>query len=192
MLDLASFKQLVDAYPDRVTPITGDLGELYRFVGLPVENSFARRDVTKALGEKVRESFASGHAEVWTTFRNLREELIHCHVLDRAPLDPYFSVLDNLLNALQPGPRKTGPIGGDWAEAVRDAVDCVRVDDWSKGLPRQKVYARQFELAAAAKRLRDRGYGIVRHISLESTAETQLVARLERIIVAMGGLRACP
>jgi len=193
-LDFASFKRIVDTYPDQVTPIAGDLAELYRFVGLPVENAFARREVTKALGEKIRGSFASGQAEVWTTFRNLREELIHCHVIDGAPLDPYFSVLDNLLNALQSGPGKTEPIGGDWAAAVHHAVDCVRVDDWSKGLRRQKVYARQFELAAAAKRLRDRGYGIVRqghYISLESAAETQLVARLEKLVVAMGGLNVC-
>jgi hypothetical protein len=122
-LDFTSFKHTVDAYPDQVTPNTGDLAELYRFVGLPVESAFARREVTKALGEKIRGSFVSGQAEVRTTFRNLREELIHRHVLDGAPLDPYFSVLDNLLVPSGPDLTVGGP--GSRHGPVPDETACA-------------------------------------------------------------------
>src|ERR1700730_1127103 len=150
-VDLSAFRRVVDHCPDQITPVLGDLEALYRYVGLPIETSFSQDEASKELYKKIPRSFTSGHVQVWRRCRDLREELIQRHVLDGETLDPYFSVLDHMLDAIQSNDQVKGDIQGDWTEAICHAYDHVRLRDWSVGAHREKIHARSFEVARAAK-----------------------------------------
>src|SRR5437763_1731032 len=79
-MDLDAFRPIVDSCPDRITPVLGDLKELYSYVGLPVQSSLSRSAVGEELDRKIFRCFTSGHALVRRRCRELREELIQCRV----------------------------------------------------------------------------------------------------------------
>lgn len=87
-MDLATFRRAVDSCPDNISAVIGDLEELYRYVGLPVETSFPLNKVTKELYRKTSQAFTDDHTRVWRRCREMREELIQRHVIDGEPLDP--------------------------------------------------------------------------------------------------------
>jgi hypothetical protein len=106
-------------------------------------------------------------------------------------LDPYFSILDHLQKAVRANEQIEGEIQGNWTEAIRYAYDGVRVFDWSSNPAREMTYSRTYEVAKAAKRLQGYGFRVVQNngsIALEPESETKLIAHLERVLAAMGGL----
>jgi hypothetical protein len=190
-MNLESFRRAVDSCPDEITSRLGDLPALYAYVGLPVESNFARLDVSKELYKKIAGAFASGHQSVWRHCRNLRNELIQAHVIDGTALDPYFSILDHLLEAVRSSPQTKGDIQGDWSAAIRHAYDDVRIHDWSANGSREKVHSRAFAVANASKRLQARGFRLLRNggtITIEPESEATLVAQIEKAIATIGGL----
>ena len=190
-INLDDFRLAVDASPDHVTPISGDLNALYRYAGLPIGSALLRSAVGDEFYAQIGRAFASGHQIAWRRCRELREELIQSHVLDGKPLDPYFSVLDNLEEALRSAPQIAGDIQGNWVEAIRHAHDNVRLNDWSASPVRERLHAREFEVARAAKRVRDRGYALDRSghlLMVEAASEVRLVGRLEQLTKDIGGL----
>jgi Holliday junction resolvase-like predicted endonuclease len=186
------FRRTVDSAPDTIGAVRGDLEQLYCYVGLPVGSSLSLNEVTKELYRKIALAFTRGHTGVWHRCREMREELIQRHVIDGEPLDPYFSVLDNIQDAVRAGAEApAGDIEGCWDDAIRHAYDRVRIGDWSNGPHREPIHTREFEVARAAKRLQDRGYALSRSghfISVEAASEARLVARLEELTAQVGGL----
>ncbi len=190
-MNLESFRQAVDSCPDEITSRLGDLPMLYAYVGLPVESNFARGNVTTELYKKIAGAFTSGHQSVWHHCRNLRDELIQAHVIDGTPLDPYFSILDNLQDAIKSNPQIKGDIQGDWSAAIRHAYDNVRIHDWSADAIRKKLHSRAFAVANAAKGLQARGVRLLRNggtITIEPESEATLVDEIEKVIATIGGL----
>jgi len=190
-MDLESFCRAVDNCPDEITAHLSDLAALYEYVGLPAGSALKRTDASEELGKKISASFTSGHKAVWQRCRRLREALIQTRVIDGGKLDPYFSVLDQLQEAMRVGPQIAGDIVGDWDRAIRHACDGVRLFDWSANPARERIHARAYRVAEASKRLQQRGYRLARSngvLSLESTSETKLVEQLEKIIGGMGGI----
>lgn len=190
-MDIESFCRAVDNYPDEITGRLNDLAALYEYVGLPAESGLARSDVSRELGNKISASFASGHKAVWQRCRRLREALIQRHVIDGSKLDPYFSVLDQLQEAMRVSPHVADEIAGGWDESIRHACDSVRLFDWSANPARERIHARIYEVAKAAKRLQQRGFRLLHNdgvLSLEPTSETKLVEQLEKTIGAIGGI----
>jgi hypothetical protein len=190
-MNLESFRRAVDSCPDEITSLLGDLPTLCAYVGLPVESNLARREVSKELYKKIAGAFTSGHQAVWRHCRNLRNELIQAHVIDGTALDPYFSILDRLQDALKSNPQIEGDIQGDWSAAIRHAYDNVRIHDWGSNGSREKLHSRAFAVANAAKRLQARGFRISRNggtITIEAESEKTLVAQIEKLIAVIGGL----
>ena len=188
-MDLTSFRRAVDSRPDNVTPLNGDLEALYGHVGLPVTAALRQQNVTKGLYAKIVDAFTSGHSSVWRRCKQLREELIQRSIIDAEALDPYHSVIDLLMDALRG--KGDGEIQGDWIAAINHAVDSVRVWDFTKNAVREKVHSRAYEVARAAKRLISQGFALARadgFMSLEPVSETRLVARLEALTSAIGGI----
>ncbi len=191
-MNLKSFKTVVDAYPDEISKHFGDLAALYAFVGLPESGSYRRHDAGDALYEKIRASFAAGQKDVVRRCGALITELIQNQVIDGDKIDFYFAVLEHLKDAVRS--TKTwvnGPIQGDWTAAIQYAADHVRMQDFGTSASREKIYAREYMVARAAKRLKDAGFALQRdadRLELESNAETRLVERLEQMIAAMGGI----
>jgi hypothetical protein len=99
-MNLEEFRRAVDACPD-IGPILGDLDALYRHAGLPAEAAMSRARVADALYRKIPLAFTSGHGRVAQRCRELLEEIIHRHVLNGDPIDPY---------APPPQPEPLGPI----------------------------------------------------------------------------------
>ena len=191
-MDLATFRRAVDSCPDNISAVLGDLQQLYRYVGLPVESSLSQNEAAKELYRKIAQAFTRGHASVWRRCREMREELIQRHVIDGEPLDPYISVLDNIRDAVRAGAKTpAGDVQGNWDVAIRHAYDRVHIGDWSAGPHLERTHAREFEVARAAKRLQDRGYALSRSghfLSVEAAAEARLLARLEELTAQIGGL----
>ena len=190
-MDLATFRTLVDSCPDEITARMGDLEDLHAYVGLPTNTpGFKRKDVSDELYRKIRAAFTSGHQSVWRRCRELRNELIQRHVIDGEALDPYFAVLDRIQDAVRATGGAADPIEGDWKQAICNAYDHARLEDWGSS-HREKTHARTYEVARAAKRLQDLGFSFWRKddkLYLETASETKLVAHIERIVATMGGL----
>ena len=190
-MDLAKFRALVDSCPDDITARMSDLEDLYAYVGLPTNTSgFKRADVSKELYRKIKAAFTSGHQSVWRRCRELRNELIQRHVIDGEALDPYFVVLDRIQDAVRATGSAADPIEGDWKQAICNAYDHVRLQDLGSS-HREGTHSRTYEVARAAKRLKDLSFGFWRKddkLYLETASETKLVAHIERIVATMGGL----
>jgi Holliday junction resolvase-like predicted endonuclease len=190
-MNLQEFKAAVDACPDEITPKLERLEALYEYVGLPIESSFSRNAAAQELYRKIVLAFSAGRQTVWKCCRNLLEELIQDHVLDGKPVDPYFEVLERLRDAVRAEGATTGDIEGDWTTAIRHAFDHARISNWDTSATRENTHTRAFELARAARRLRDAGCKLLRsghYLSLAPESETLVVERLEAAIAQIGGL----
>ena len=189
-MNLQAFREIVDGTSPGITACEGDLRRLDHYVGLDHGPAYTRNAVSEALYARVKGCFTSGHAEVWRICKSLRRDLIRAHVLRGAPLDPYFEVIDHLQDAVRNVGNARAPIEGDWELAIRSAIDHVQIQSW--GTPnREKVYARDFMVAASARLLRDAGFAIrlePGRLSSEEAAEVRLVATIEDFVAAIGGL----
>lgn len=188
-MNLASFCSLVDLNSPGIASCEGNLARLYNYVGLADTSSQKRDEVLKALKARMGAAFKSGHQSVWRVVRSLQTDLIREHVLRGAAFDPYFEVLDCLRDAMQSEDKSTD-IDGDWASAIAAAHDYVTVHSWG-AINREKIYAREFAVAKAAKVLEGAGFEIdlrPGHISLSEEGEKKLVQTIEMTIAKMGGL----
>lgn len=191
MTDLASFRSIVDSHPDGVTAYKDDLQALSLHVGLPPSSCLTSNAVSEELYKKIRNAFVSGHQAVWRSCRQFRHELIQRHVIDDEPLEPYFSVVEHLQDAVRSEGLPRDEIRGDWGDAIRYAYDHTRFRPFGTEQIQERKHQRDFEVARAAKRIQARGYRLIRKngdIFLDPESETYLVAELERIVGAMGGL----
>jgi hypothetical protein len=102
-MDLQTFWQIVDSAQPGIADCEGDLRRLYDYVGLDHGSAYTDLAVSDALYARMRVCFTSGHAAVSLACKALRRDLIREHVLQGAPLDPYFEVLDHLQDAIRNG-----------------------------------------------------------------------------------------
>lgn len=189
-LDLATFRGIVDRAPAAISNAGDNLEELYRYVGLPQGNDYKRTSVSQAIYASIQAAFRSGHAAAWQWCKSLRTDLIYEHVLLDKAIDPYFEVLDHLQDALRVDSDPRVPIDGDWDKAVRLAVDHVAISSWGVHR-REEHHAREFNVARAARALRTDGVDCrltPGRLILDEQSETALVAKIEELIAAIGGL----
>jgi hypothetical protein len=189
-MDLKQFRQVVDGAAPGIASCEGDLQRLYDYVGLEQGFNYTVSAVSDALYARIKGCFASGHAAVWRKCKSLRTDLIRDHVLSGAALDPYFEVLDHLLDAIRVAGDPGAPIEGDWEQAIQSAFDYVQTHGWGV-IGRERVHARDFMVAEAARVLRDAGFAIrlePGRLRLEEAAETALIAAIEDLVATMGGL----
>jgi hypothetical protein len=188
-MDLQTFRQTVDRAAPGITTCKGNLKAEYDYVGLQHGPNYTRFEVLSTLGARIRDSFTSGRSTVWRVCESLRKDLIREHVLCGAPLTPYFKVLWDLQDAVRTGDNPEEPVEGDWDQAIRSAFDHVQIQGF--GIDPEKVYARDFMVAKAARYLRDAGFAVRPEpgsLGLEETGESALVAAIEELITTMGGL----
>jgi hypothetical protein len=193
-LDLASFKSIVDGCTDRISPIKGDLLALYAHFGIPLEGHYAQKDIRQELYQRIRDAFTSGHQIAWTVCRSLREQLIQREVMEGESPEPYFAILDAMLDALRSQKQIPGDIAGDWPAAIRSAFDFTCLGELIPSSHRQRVHARAYEVAKAAKQLQIGGIKLIRereNIYIEPASENRLVGILEKTIASMGGVNVC-
>lgn len=146
----------------------------------------------QTLQKRIRDAFTSGFNLVWQRCRELRAELIHDHVIDGKPLDPYYSVIDHIQDVVRVSDTSAHAITGDWTEAVKCAYELTRVHSWDTIAIRERVHARIFEVAKAARRLKAAGYDLSRSdhlLSLDAASEAKLIAYVDELVAKMGGLR---
>jgi len=190
-MDIQTFRQIVDRAPPGIAACEGDLQRLYDYVGLGYDSAYTRGAVSDTLYAQIRSCFTSSHTAVWRACKSLRKDLIREYVLCGALLDPYFEVLDHLQDAIRTAsgdPRV--PVDGDWDRAIRSAFDHAQINSWNV-LNQEKIHARDFMVAQAARALRDAGFAIRLEpgwLSLEEAAETALIAAIEGLIATMGGI----
>lgn len=190
-MDLTSFCKIVDEYQDGISNLKGDLNALYDYVGLPQGSILTLDAVSKELYIKINKSFISGHQSVWRNCRQLRQELIQRHIIDGESLEPYFSVVERLQDAVRSDVATRDEIEGEWIEAIGNALDHLSLKNWGTEELRERLNTRCFEVAKAAKNIQDKGYKLIRQsgdIFIQPESETSLVNELERLIKSMGGI----
>ena len=189
-MDIQTFRQMVDGVALGIKVCRGDIQQMYNYVGLEQGSFYTGNEVSVKLYEQIRASFVSGHLAVWLTCKSLRTDLIREHVLHNTSLDPYFMVLDHLQDAMIGHNDSQAPIDGDWGKAIQSAYDHAQIQD--RGVAnRERIHARDFMVARAARFLRDAGFAIHLEpgsISLKDEAENRLVSVIEDLIASIGGI----
>ena len=189
-MNLEAFCKIVDSAGPGIATCGDDLQRLYEYVGLEGRGFYTRTAVSDALYASIKGCFTSGHSAVWRACKSLRKDLIREHVLLGVSLDPYFEVLDHLQDAVRTDGAPHASIEGDWNRAIRAALDYVQIHTLGQ-INRRILHARDFQVAEAARTLRDAGFSIRLEpgwLGLEETAETALVAAIEKLSAAMGGI----
>jgi hypothetical protein len=188
-VDLKTFREIVDRTPTEIATIRDQPEQLYAYAGLHFQGSYQLKMVGDALNDRIRAAFQTGHRTVFSVCRSLVTDLIREHVLFGLPLDPYY----NLLGRLRDAARLTDSgedIVGDWEAAIKAARDSVEMSNHSTSNLRAP-HAREYNVAESAKALKQAGYAIRLEpgfIAVEEAAQTSLVAEIERLIAAIGGI----
>lgn len=159
-MDLDEFRRIVDSAPPGIRACKDDPEKLYAYVGLSQTN-YQRTSVNQALYPRIQSCFVAGHGEVWRICRSLKTDLIRDHILNGAPLDPYFLVLDALGDGIRTEGDPRAEVEGDWPTAIRTAVDSADFSPLTFD-GRERLHARDYEVARAAKALNDNGFPVRR------------------------------
>jgi len=188
-MDLKTFREIVDRAPTEIAAIRDQPEQLCAYVGLDFEGSYQLRIVCDALNDRTRAAFKAGHRTVFNLCRSLMTDLIREHVILGVPLDPYYDLLGRLRDAARPTDGG-GDIDGDWEAAIKAARDSVEMSNYSTSNLRAP-HAREYNVAESAKALEQASYAIRLEpgfIAVEEGAQTSLVAEIERLIAAIGGI----
>ena len=121
LLDLPTFIEKVDTVAPRLDQTT-PLDQAFGLLGLPSEAGLSRSRVAEQLQTDIQAAFSSGHSAVFYHCKELRRQLIHEHIANGVPLDPYFEILSRLMDAMQRG-TSGNIVQGDWDAALRAAVE---------------------------------------------------------------------
>ena len=189
-MDLKFFRQIVDSAEPGIAACESDLRRLYEYVELKDQGFYALNAVSGALYARIKNCFSSGHSSVWRACKSIRKDLIREHILLGVPLDPYFEVLDRLQDAVSTEDDPRAEITGDWNQAIQGALDHIHISSWGK-LDRRRLHTRDFQVAEAARFLRDKGFAIhleSGRLNLEEAAETRLVKTIENLVASIGGI----
>lgn len=189
-MDLKFFRQIVDSAEPGIAACESDLRRLYEYVELKDQGFYALNAVSGALYARIKNCFSSGHSSVWRACKSIRKDLIREHILLGVPLDPYFEVLDRLQDAVRTEDDPRAEITGDWNQAIQGALDHIHISSLGK-LDRRRLHARDFQVAEAARFLRDKGFAIhleSGRLNLEEAAETRLVKTIENLVASIGGI----
>lgn len=191
-MELQTFRETVTSYKSSISDIADNLGALYTYAGLPIKNNLSRQLVTDAIYKKIRDTFTSGRGTAFRQCCDWLDELIQDHVINDAHIDPFYSVLSHLRDALRSEIQPGEVILGNWADAIHHACDSVELHDWTlAGEIRERSHARTFEVARSAKRLQDAGYQISRsgnRLYFDATVEDKVARQLETLVMKMGGM----
>lgn len=189
-MDLKFFREIVDRTPAGLAGGADNLERLYAYAGLDSTGGMRRAEVTEALRRRISAAFPLDRDTIWRACRAMKVDLIREHVLEGAPLDPYFEVLDNLQSGVRMEGEEAAGVSVDWEAGVAAARDYGAISGYRMIEP-ERHYVREFAVARAARVLRDAGYAIKLApgwISMDEAGEAKLVSDLEALIVRMGGL----
>ncbi|WP_150524040.1 hypothetical protein [Roseibium sediminis] len=188
-MDLQSFRQIVTSTNSSIDKNTNPK-DLYKYVGLQESGTYQLGSVTDALYHRIDAAFVCGKTKVSTLCFDLITDLIREHVILNEPLAPHLEVLVRIRDAVVSTDEDRSDIEGDWVTAVQAATDHMALTSQYMTTP-NRAYARQFEVAKAARSLKEAGYSIrlePRWISVEEASETRLIGDIEKLISTMGGL----
>lgn len=121
LLDLQTLIEKVDTISPRLGQAT-PLEQAYALLGIPSEADLNRSEITERLQAEIQAAFSSGHSTLFYHCRELRKQLVHEHIANGVPLDPYFEILSRLMDAMQRG-ASGNTVQGDWDVALRAAVE---------------------------------------------------------------------
>ncbi|MBR7971942.1 hypothetical protein KDX01_02265 [Burkholderia vietnamiensis] len=189
LITLKDFRITVDGMMPRL-PRDSDPETAKAFVNLQSDPHYQRDKVTEALTKRVKSAFQSGHRVVFDHCRQLISELIHDHVLEKAPLDPYFEIIATIKDAMRSNTVESN-VQGDWSAAIQAAIDS---SEWFGSLHRptaEMVYRAEFASAQAARRTR--GIGPRKRPGIDaseaaSRREKAIGSVIEKAAAHMGGI----
>ncbi|MHB1756823.1 MAG: hypothetical protein ACYCT9_04835 [Leptospirillum sp.] len=191
-IDLIQFRELVDRSPHSAIFQNSNLSGMYSYIGLPVKNNLTQQEGGQEIYSKIQGSFLKGGSAASSHFRRLTTELIYSHVIYQTPLEPYLTISEYLRDALRNSGDHTQEITGEWKKAVGYAVNYYILNpngfhsnDW------KRIYAREYEVASAARFLNGIGYKIEiaeDKITLSEESNERLVKDLNNLVEKMGGI----
>lgn len=192
-MELAELRNLIDETPDQVTPIRNDLSLLYAYADLDAGQSQRLSDVVKALMVEVSRCFSCGERSAWMECRMLTHQLIYEHVLDGKALEPCFSILSRIADAVRKPESETliGPAYANWPRAVLMAKQAITLSPWHQTDELiRRTHGRQFAVGEAAVVLRTLGYHPALRkgaIYLSKEELRDVCERIARAVAIVGG-----
>lgn len=194
MLLEAIFKEIVGATYPIITTQTLDLEKLYKHYNIGLTNNLSLSTVQKHLGRTIQLSL-----NVESNFRanqlyRLRKHLIIRHVFDDKELEPYFIILDTIINDGNLSDTISAfEDKAKWHNAIQAAKDLnvLRRDIPNNELKDSFRWKRQLAIGNSAKFLRKQGYRLQvedGRIRIEDSEQRKIVTSIEEDIKVLGGL----
>lgn len=197
MLLETKFKEMVDATAPPITIHSRDLEELYNHYNISFTNSLSLDTVKKHLENTIHSSL-----KVESNFRanhlyRLRKHLILRYVVDNKELQPYFAILDTIINYGNLSVSDTISAFEDkakWRDAIQAAKDLNILSPQNisnNELQNQIRWERQLAIGNSANFLREQGYRLQvedGRISIEDSEQRRIVNSIEEDIKVLGGL----
>jgi hypothetical protein len=190
-MDLSTFCHLVDETSGVIDQWPNELFGNYRYLGLPETGNFTSTTISDELDSRIRNAFVPGDKRIAEQCRQLLGELIHEHILENHPLNPYCEILAKIKDATQ----FQQTVGNDTCQEWRQAVEYGHLSVKQMSLNTierlDHIYPEYYAVGHAAARLKRYGYPIERagdKISLNEAMQIRLVAKIETLLAELGGL----
>lgn len=194
MLLETKFKEMVDATNPTITIYSRNLKQLYNHYNSSFTNSLSLPTVQEHLGRtiqlalNVESNFRANH------LYRLRKHLILRYVVDNKELQPYFTILDTLINYVNLSDTISAfEDEAKWRNAIQAAKD---LNVLRRDIPNNESedligLERQLAIGYSAKFLREKGYRLQvedGRISIEDSEQRRIVNSIEEDIKVLGGL----
>lgn len=181
-IGLAEVRLLAEKAAGRLDPHSS-LQDAYTHVGLPHRGSYQRSAVEEVFCARIRAAFPSGHKAIRRHVISLMDQLVFDHYAADAPLEPAYSQLEAVRDAIHTG--ETGPAAGDLPAALESAADYQRY----RGRRESSFYPHSHRATVAHAQLVRR---LAKHFALRAADLDALKHRqaavVEKLAQHMGGI----
>jgi len=195
MLTTVEFRKLVDAAePCIKEDEKSDLNALYRRVGLAANTSrLSRNDVIDHLRKQICECFGSRPHDIWSNCWWIRRQLVYDKICDSRTLQPYLGALESIQDMMRSSERSPLPSTGKdrWEDAVKLSLEILMINGGGREKTLEELHQlnnREYEIAAAVRRMLDRGFHVRTEDGRVSISSEQQELVSNAILEHMDGL----
>jgi hypothetical protein len=168
-----------------------DLYRQYEHYGIAYDYALTSEIVELHLQRVVQESLCAGSNFHVSHLRKLRDQFILHYIIDEKSLQPYFYILEKILQFITNGSIYSLDTENQWRKAIQAVKDIITLSATPSVEHLERIYKRQFAVGYAAKKLRKKGYKLTTEdgkIIMDSSDQESLIKQLEADIKFLGGI----
>ncbi|MEA5528742.1 hypothetical protein VB638_03920 [Dolichospermum sp. UHCC 0684] len=168
-----------------------DLYRQYEHYGIAYDYALTSEIVELHLQRVVQESLCAGSNFHVSHLRKLRDQFILHYIIDEQSLQPYFYILEKILQFITNGSIYSLDTENQWRKAIQAVKDIITLSATPSVEHLERIYKRQVAVGYAAKKLRKKGYKLTTEdgkIIMDSSDQESLIKQLEADIKFLGGI----